>query len=98
MDELGVSQTRVKAMLAHLRDEAIEPALARRAMAAKLEEPSNAARYRKRRSTVEPVFGNIKANLGYRHFMRRGRSAVQSEWRLICAAHNLLKIRRVALA
>jgi len=98
MDELGVSQTRVKAMLAHLRDEAIEPALARRAMAAKLEEPSNAAQYRKRRSTVEPVFGNIKANLGYRHFMRRGRSAVQSEWRLICAAHNLLKIRRVALA
>ena len=45
---------------------------------------------------IEPIFGNIKANRGYRSFTRRGITAVQSEWRLICTAHNLLKLRKLA--
>lgn len=85
-------------MLAHVRGDAPDPVLTRKAMDAKLTEPANAALYRQRQHTVEPVFGNIKANLGYRHFARRGLHAVTSEWRLICASHNLLKLWRTSLA
>jgi transposase len=96
-DRLTISDSRVNAMLAHLRGEATEPSIARRAMDAKLADPENADRYRKRQHSIEPVFGNIKANLGYRRFTRRGFPAVNSEWRLICAAHNLLKLRQARL-
>lgn len=92
-DELQVSDTRVKSMLAHVRGETIEPSIARKNMDAKLAEPDNAELYKQRAHIIEPVFGNIKANLGYRRFTRRGYDAVQSEWRLICTVHNLLKLR-----
>jgi len=59
-----------------------------------LAEPDYAARYAKRKITVEPVFGQIKHNRGYRRFTRRGLSAVDSEWKLICTTANLLKIHR----
>lgn len=65
-------------------------------MDAKLAEPDKAALYRQRAQVIEPVFGNIKANLGYRRFTRRGIAAANSEWRLICASHNLLKLWRTA--
>lgn len=93
-DQLAVSDARLNNMLAHVRGEATDPVIARRAMDAKLAEADNAARYRQRQHAIEPVFGNIKANLGYRHFMGRGLDAVNSEWRLICASHNLLKLWR----
>jgi transposase len=93
-DELAVSPTRIKTMLAHVRGEAMDPTIARRAMDTRLHEPANAALYRQRQASIEPVFGNIKANLGYRRFTRRSLPAVSSEWRLICAAHNLLKLRQ----
>jgi transposase len=48
--------------------------------------------YRKRKGMIEPMFGNTKFNRGMDRFQRRGRSAVRSEWRLITATHNLLKL------
>ncbi len=48
--------------------------------------------YGLRKITIEPVYGQIKYNRGVTRFMRRGRSAVQSEWRLITASHNILKL------
>jgi len=63
-------------------------------MDAKLGEEKNAERYKTRGHTIEPVFGNIKANLGYRRFSLRSLPAVNSEWRLICTAHNLLKLQQ----
>src|SRR5215211_2058563 len=54
--------------------------------------------YLKRQGTVEPVFGQIKSNRGADRFQRRGRSAVRSEWRLLAATHNLLKLHRHQLA
>jgi transposase len=54
--------------------------------------------YLKRQGTVEPVFGQIKHNRGADRFLRRGRSAVRSEWRLLTATHNLLKLHRHHLA
>jgi Transposase DDE domain len=41
---------------------------------------------------IEPVFGNTKFNRGIDRLQRRGRCAVRSEWRLITAAHNVLKL------
>lgn len=92
-DRLGISAGRVRTMLAHVRGEAPEPTMVRRAMDDKLAQAENAARLQRRKCIIEPVFGNIKANRGYRSFTRRGMSAVRSEWRLICATHNLLKLR-----
>src|ERR671914_745888 len=50
--------------------------------------------YRKRQVTIEPVFANTKFNRRIDRFLRRGRSACRSEWRLITATHNLLKLHR----
>lgn len=97
-DELTVSIARVNTMLAHVRGEAIDPTIARKAMDNKLQQPEQADRYRRRSTSIEPVFGNIKGNLGYRRFARRGLPAVQSEWRLICTAHNLLKLQQATPA
>jgi hypothetical protein len=52
------------------------------------------ARYALRQSTVEPVFGQIKEARGIRRFRLRGLLKTNSEWKLICATHNLLKLFR----
>ena len=54
--------------------------------------------YRKRSQTVEPMFGHTKHNRGMSRFHRRGRSAVRTEWRLITATHNLMKLHSHTLA
>ncbi len=60
--------------------------------------------YALRKTTVEPVYGNIKANLGIREFLLRGMEKVKIELNLACIAHNLqkihgmLKIKRMAIA
>ena len=41
---------------------------------------------------IEPVFADVKFNRKIDRFQRTGRAAVQSEWRLIAATHNLLKL------
>jgi len=41
---------------------------------------------------VEPVFGQIKAARGFRQFLLRGLAKVADKWRLVCTAHNLLKL------
>jgi hypothetical protein len=61
------------------------------AMEHRLRTPEGAATYTKRQHTVEPVFGTIKEQRGYRRFARRGLEAVQAEWQLIAAAHNIIK-------
>jgi transposase len=54
--------------------------------------------YRKRKALVEPVFGNTKYNRRLDRFRRRGRAAARSEWRLITATHNLLKLHQHKMA
>lgn len=49
-------------------------------------------KYQKRMHTVEPVFGNIKFNLGFRQFLVRGITKVKGEFSLMCIAHNIKKI------
>jgi transposase len=50
--------------------------------------------YVKRKTMIEPVFAQTKFNRRIDRFQRRGRSACRSEWRLITATHNLLKLHR----
>ena len=50
--------------------------------------------YKKRGQTVEPVFGQIKSARVCDRFLRRGTGACNSEWKLLCATHNLLKLWR----
>jgi transposase len=66
----------------------------RQRMQRKLLTKRGQALYRMRAKTVEPVFGQIKDPRGIRRFMRRGLDACQSEWKLITATHNLLKLFR----
>lgn len=62
------------------------------AMRQSLRTPEGRQLYLKRTTSIEPVFGQIKHNRGMTRFRRRGRAAARSEWRLISATHNLLKL------
>jgi hypothetical protein len=55
-------------------------------------------RYRTRKQTVEPLFGNTKHNNGFYRFQRRGRSKLRLEQRLLMMTHNLVKAHRHQLA
>jgi len=57
-----------------------------------------AALYAKRQELIEPVFANTKFNRRIDRFQRRGRAACRSEWRLVTATHNLLKLHKHHLA
>jgi hypothetical protein len=52
--------------------------------------------YRLRKQIVEPVFGQIKQERGFRQFLLRGVEKVRAEWAMICAVHNLVKLARAA--
>jgi transposase len=67
---------------------------ARDRMERKLLTQRGRALYKLRGQTVEPVFGQVKDARGIDRFMRRGMSAVASEWSLICTTHNILKLWR----
>lgn len=54
-------------------------------------------KYKQRGWMSEGVFGQIKHALGIDSFFRRGIRACQSEWKLICSAHNLLKIHKITM-
>ena len=57
-----------------------------------LETDAGADLYGKRQVMIEPVFANTKFNRRLDRSLRRGRPACRSEWRLITANHNLLKL------
>jgi len=48
--------------------------------------------YGLRKELPEPVFGQIKHVRGFDHFLLRGLDQVNSEWKVICTGHNLLKL------
>lgn len=65
------------------------------AMAQKLKTPEGKKMYRQRACTVEPVFGIIKAALGFRQFLLRGIKKVTGEWSLLCLAYNMKRLHRL---
>lgn len=54
--------------------------------------------YRHRKFIPEPVFGWIKAAMGFRHFNVRGLAAANGEWHLVCLASNLRRMHRLGWA
>lgn len=103
LDEAGVDG--IVALRRYHRDEPpdADPAPARSSnrwphrneMRERLSSPEGKEKYKLRKQTVEPVFGQIKQARNFRQFLRRGLSAVQGEWSLACTAHNLLKLGQV---
>ncbi len=74
----------------------IQPLIA--AMNQRLATPRGQQLMRMRRTTIEPLIGQIKDARGARQFMRRGFNACASEWKLLCATSNLLKLWRYQTA
>ena len=45
-----------------------------------------------RNIAMEPVFGHVKYNRKFRRFSLRGMEKVETEWGLVCIAHDMLKL------
>lgn len=71
---------------------------AKRHMRAVLESDRGRRIYARRKSTVEPVFGQIRAARRFGQFSFRGMIKNRCEWLLVCATHNLLKLWRAVSA
>jgi transposase len=61
----------------------------RERMTQRLRTREGKALYALRQQTVEPVFGNIKWNMGFTRFSLHGKEGAMSETWLMCMAHNL---------
>jgi transposase len=64
-------------------------------MADRLTSDAGRARYRRRKTIVEPVLGWIKEVLGFRRFSMRGVVNARGEWRVVCLAANLKRLHRL---
>jgi len=64
-------------------------------MARKLKTKKGKTIYKKRKETVEPVFGIIKSVMGFRQFMLRGLCKVNTEWALVRAAYNFKRLHNL---
>jgi transposase len=62
------------------------------AMAHRLKTPEGRTLYALRKQTPEPVFGIIKAVLGFRQFSLRGLETVRGEWSLVTMAWNMKRM------
>ena len=67
-------------------------------MARKLRTKKGRETYSKRKSIVEPVFGQIKRARGFVQFSLRGIEKMRGEWAIVCLTHNLLKLFRAQYA
>ena len=65
------------------------------AMLEKLQTRQAKEKYRKRKSTVEPVFGIIKSILGFKNFRLRGLNKVKLEWKLVTLAYNCKRLNNL---
>lgn len=65
------------------------------AMRFKLRQPDARRRYARRKTIVEPVFGQLKEARGFSTLSLRGLTRAAGEYLLACLAHNLGKLLRV---
>ena len=71
-----------------------ENASAKQRMAHKLRTEAGAEIYRRRKTIVEPVFGQMQTVQNAKQLRLRGEAAARAQWRFHCAVHNLLKLHR----
>lgn len=62
------------------------------AMRKKVDSDKGKAIITQRFATVEPVFGNIRANKRMDRFTLRGKKKVDAQWKLYCLVHNIEKL------
>ena len=67
-------------------------------MKARLESEEAKNLYKRRKQTVEPVFGIIKSAIGFTRFRLRGINNVATKWTLIALAYNCRRIGRLQAA
>lgn len=70
----------------------------RLAMKERLETTKAGDLYKRRKQTVEPVFGIIKSVMGFRRFSLRGLTKVTTEWTLVALAYNCKRMARLQAA
>jgi Transposase DDE domain len=63
-------------------------------MARKLKTKKGRAVYARRKTIVEPVFGQMQTVQDAKQLLLRGEQAARAQWRFHCAVHNLLKLHR----
>ena len=64
----------------------------------RLKTKAGKAIYALRKVTSEPVFGIIKAVMGFRGFMLRGKESASGEWNLACIAYNIKRMHSLKMA
>ena len=67
-------------------------------MRARMETEDAKSHYKKRKQTVEPVFGIIKSAIGFRRFSLRGIGNAATEWTLVTLAYNCKRITTLLAA
>ena len=67
-------------------------------MRARLETKEGKKKYGKRKSMVEPVFGDMKHNQNMGGLLLRGRIQAKGEFLMMCIAHNLKKVAKYLTA
>jgi transposase len=65
-------------------------------MARRLKSAEGKKIYKKRKETVEPVFGIIKQAMGFRQFLLRGLEKVNLEWEIVCLGYNMKRLFRLS--
>jgi hypothetical protein len=65
-------------------------------MKRRLKTAEGKAIYKRRKETVEPVFGIIKQALGFRQFLLRGLEKVNLEWGIVCLGYNMKRLYRLS--
>lgn len=70
----------------------------REAMRVKLDSEAGKVIYKKRAYVAEAPYGNVKHNLNFRHFMRRGIINVTMECALLFMLHNIIKLGLVLMS
>ena len=71
-----------------------ESATAKQRMARKLKTKKGHEIYKRRKTIVEPVFGQMQTIQDAKRLLLRGEPAARAQWRFHCAIHNLLKLHR----
>jgi transposase len=71
-----------------------EDATPKQQMARKLKTKNGRTTYARRKTIVEPVFGQMQTVQDARRLLLRGKPAARAQWRFNCAIHNLLKLHR----
>ena len=61
-------------------------------MTHRLASPEGRQTYALRKQTPEPVFGIIKAVMGFRQFLLRGLDKAKGEWNLVTLAWNVKRM------